>query len=48
MFIPFGWRHYACSMSASISMNWFSLPQQSLPPEFNINRTLLEHLVHVA
>jgi ribosomal protein L16 Arg81 hydroxylase len=48
MFIPFGWRHYVRSMSASISMNWFFLPQQSLPPELNINRTLLEHLVHVA
>jgi hypothetical protein len=48
MFIPFGWRHYVRSMSASISMNWFFRPQQSLPPELNINRTLLEHLVHVA
>jgi hypothetical protein len=48
MFIPFGWRHYVRSMSASISMNWFFLPQQSLPPELNINRTLLEHLVHAA
>jgi hypothetical protein len=48
MFIPFGWRHCVRSMSASISMNWFFLPQQSLPPELNINRTLLEHLVHAA
>jgi ribosomal protein L16 Arg81 hydroxylase len=44
MFIPFGWRHFVRSMSASISMNWFFVPQQSLPPELNINRTLLEHL----
>jgi ribosomal protein L16 Arg81 hydroxylase len=48
MFIPFGWRHYVRSMSASISMNWFFLPQESLPPELNINRTLLEHLVYAA
>jgi cupin-like protein len=48
MFIPFGWRHYVHSMSASISMNWFFLPQQSLPPELDIKRTLLEHLVHAA
>ena len=44
MFIPFGWRHFVRSMSASISMNWFFVPQQRLPPELNINRTLLEHL----
>jgi len=48
MFIPIGWRHYVRSMSASISMNWFFVPQQSLPPELNISRTLLEHLVHAA
>jgi len=48
MFIPFGWRHYVRSMSSSISMNWFFVPQESLPPELNINRTLLEHLVHAA
>ena len=46
MFIPVGWRHYVRSMSASISMNWFFVPQQTLPPELNINRTLLEHLDH--
>jgi ribosomal protein L16 Arg81 hydroxylase len=48
MFIPIGWRHYVRSMSASISMNWFFVPQQTLPPELNISRTLLEHLVHAA
>jgi len=48
MFIPIGWRHYVRSMSASISMNWFFVPQQTLPPELNISRTLLEHLVHTA
>ena len=48
MFIPIGWRHYVRSMSASISMNWFFVPQQSLPSELNINRTLFEHLVHAA
>jgi ribosomal protein L16 Arg81 hydroxylase len=42
MFIPFGWRHYVRSMSASISMNWFFVPQQSLPDELNMNRTLLQ------
>lgn len=48
MFIPIGWRHYVRSMSASISMNWFFVPQQTLPPELNINRTLLEHLARAA
>lgn len=48
MFIPIGWRHYVRSMSASISMNWFFVPQQTLPPELNRSRTLLEHLVHIA
>jgi hypothetical protein len=48
MFIPIGWRHFVRSMSASISMNWFFVPQQTLPPELNISRTLLEHLVHAA
>lgn len=48
MFIPIGWRHYVRSMSASISMNWFFVPQHSLPPELNIKRTLLEHLVQGA
>ncbi len=48
MFIPIGWRHYVRSMSASISMNWFFVPQQTLPPELNMSRTLLEHLVHAA
>ena len=45
LFIPYGWRHYVRSMSASISLNWFFPPQQSLPADLNINRTLLEHLV---
>jgi len=40
MFIPFGWRHYVRSMSASISMNWFFIPQQSLLPELNIKQDL--------
>ncbi len=48
MFIPIGWRHFVRSMSASISMNWFFVPQQTLPPELNISRTLLEHLVPAA
>jgi ribosomal protein L16 Arg81 hydroxylase len=48
MFIPIGWRHFVRSMSASISMNWFFVPQQTLPPELNISRTLLEHLVYAA
>jgi len=48
MFIPIRWRHYVRSMSASISMNWFFVPQQTLPPELNMSRTLLEHLVHAA
>ena len=46
MFIPYGWRHYVRSLSASVSLNWFFPPQQSLPADLNISRTLLEHLAH--
>lgn len=48
MFIPYGWRHYVRSLSPSVSLNWFFPPEQALPPELNINRTLLEHLVCAA
>ena len=45
MFIPYGWRHYVRSLTPSVSLNWFFVPQESLPPDLSIIRTLLEHLV---
>jgi len=48
MFIPYGWRHYVRSMSPSVSMNWFFHPQEALPPDLSIGKTLLEHLVCAA
>jgi Cupin-like domain len=48
MFIPYGWRHYVRSLSPSVSLNWFFSPEQALPPELNMNKTLLEHLVCAA
>jgi Cupin-like domain len=48
MFIPYGWRHYVRSMSPSVSMNWFFPPEEALPADVSIDRTLLEHLVCAA